>query len=167
MFIDYYCDLSPLQLRLYEDFAKSKAQKDVIHSIINVNGSSVVNTSSHVFQAFQYLRKVCNHPALVLNEKHPQYEEVTRELERSSSSIYDIQHAAKFVALQQLLLDCGIGVEDSEQSVVNSHRALIFCQLTAVLEMLEQHLFRYHIPLLSANRQGIFLCTFGALDGRN
>lgn len=60
----------------------------------------------------------------------------------------DINNAAKFMALQQLLLDCGIGVpagESADDSVVNPHRALIFCQLTTVLNMIEQQLFRCNI----------------------
>ncbi|OWA51690.1 TATA-binding protein-associated factor 172 [Hypsibius exemplaris] len=154
---DYYCDLTPIQLRLYEDFAKSKAQKDVLTSILGANGSEGVGSGStgHVFQAFQYLRKVCNHPSLVLNKQHPQYMEITRDLERSGTSISDMHHAAKFVALQQLLLDCGIGQDVGEQNVVSSHRALIFCQLTVVLDLIENNLLRNHMPTV----------TFLKLDG--
>ncbi|GAU97707.1 hypothetical protein RvY_08957 [Ramazzottius varieornatus] len=147
---DYYCELSPLQLRLYEDFAKSKAQREVFNSLLGANGTSP--SSGHVFQAFQYLRKVCNHPALVLDNRHPQYAEITRDLQRSNSSLMDINNAAKFMALQQLLLDCGIGVpagESADDTVVNPHRALIFCQLTTVLNMIEQQLFRIHMPTVS------------------
>lgn len=46
---------------------------------------------------------------------------------------------------RQLLLDCGIGVPPAGQSndiVINQHRALIFCQLKAMLDILENDLFK-------------------------
>ena len=52
---------------LYEDFAQK--QKDAVLS----GGSDQNRIRTHVFQALQYLRKVCNHPKLVL---HPQHEQV-------------------------------------------------------------------------------------------
>ena len=52
---DYYCQLSPIQQLLYEDFAKEQKDKNK-------------NDKSHIFQALQYLRKVCNHPKLVLHQ---------------------------------------------------------------------------------------------------
>lgn len=53
-----------------------------------------------VFQALQYLRKVCNHPALVLMPSHPKYEDVTARLKQQNTSLYDVQHASKLVALR-------------------------------------------------------------------
>jgi SNF2 family DNA or RNA helicase len=32
-----------------------------------------VEKTQHVFQALQYLRKLCSHPALVLDPSHPEY----------------------------------------------------------------------------------------------
>jgi TATA-binding protein-associated factor len=46
---------------------------------------------------------------------------------------------------RQLLLDCGIGMPAGGQPgelVINQHRALIFCQLKAMLDILEQDLFK-------------------------
>ena len=57
---DYYCELSPIQQLLYEDFAKEQKDKNK-------------NDKSHIFQALQYLRKVCNHPKLVLHADHKHY----------------------------------------------------------------------------------------------
>ncbi|KAF4522501.1 hypothetical protein B566_EDAN002586 [Ephemera danica] len=52
--------------------------------------------------------------------------------------------------LMQLLLDCGIGLppssEQAETIVVNQHRALIFCQLKAMLDIVEKDLLRAHMP---------------------
>jgi len=66
---DYYCDLSPLQRILYEDFRTR-------HSAINSSSSSNDSQSSHVFEALRYLRNVCNHPKLVLSQGHPLYRTV-------------------------------------------------------------------------------------------
>jgi len=69
---DYYCDLSPLQRILYEDFRNR-------HSVtFGTSSSSSTNDhqSGHVFEALRYLRNVCNHPKLVLNQRHPLYQTV-------------------------------------------------------------------------------------------
>lgn len=54
---DRYCDLSPLQLRLYEDFSRSQAKKEVSSLVQAYGGPEVTEASSgsggasaHVFQ---------------------------------------------------------------------------------------------------------------------
>ena len=55
---DRYCDLSPLQLRLYERFSGSHVKQE-ISSIVKLNeldageGNPSTKTSSHVFQVIQ------------------------------------------------------------------------------------------------------------------
>ncbi|XP_038211713.1 TATA-binding protein-associated factor 172 [Zerene cesonia] len=144
---DYYCELSPLQRSLYEHFSKRHMSQDVAHS------------RTHVFQALHYLQNVCNHPKLVLSAEHPEWARVQRQLAAQRSSLDDIHHSAKLPALKQLLLDCGIGVSSSEGgevsgdtggegvgSVVSQHRALIFCQLKSMLDIVERDLLRAHLP---------------------
>lgn len=47
-------------------------------------------------------------------------------------------------------MDCGIGVENSGEIVpVNQHRALIFCQLKAMLDIVEKDLLKKHLPAVS------------------
>lgn len=48
-----------------------------------------------------------------------------------------------FSLFRQLLLDCGIGVQTES---VSQHRALIFCQLKAMLDIVEHDLLRKHLP---------------------
>lgn len=91
-------------------------------------------------------------------------------VKQQHSSLGDIEHGAKLPALKQLLLDCGIGqsqqqqqqfqtgtcsracistVTDNIQSqaqLVSQHRALIFCQLKAMLDIVEHDLLRVHLP---------------------
>ncbi len=46
-------------------------------------------------------------------------------------------------------MDCGIGVDSEgasdnlDQPVVNQHRVLLFCQLKAMLDIVEKDLFKY------------------------
>ena len=55
----------------------------------------------HVFQALQYLRKVCNHPALVLKDGKPETETLLQlNKDDESTSVRDIQHAPKLLALK-------------------------------------------------------------------
>ncbi|CAJ0752198.1 15832_t:CDS:10 [Entrophospora sp. SA101] len=159
---DYYCELSDLQKQLYEEFAKSqtKGPTDTNMEDANEEGGGVKKTT-HIFQALQYLRKLCNHPLLVMNEKHPQYNKVMDRLKNTRSSLRDLENAPKLLALKQLLLDCGIGVNnDTEENTlgagaVSQHRALIFCQLKTMLDIIENDLFKPLMPSV----------TFMRLDG--
>jgi TATA-binding protein-associated factor len=59
---DYYCELSPLQVRLYESVGQTVSKA-------TLNSSKGQN----MFQALMYLRKTCIHPLLVFNAGHPLY----------------------------------------------------------------------------------------------
>ncbi|XP_032626165.1 TATA-binding protein-associated factor 172 isoform X1 [Chelonoidis abingdonii] len=152
---DYYCTLSSLQVQLYEDFAKSRAKCDVDETVSSSSLSEEterpkLKATGHVFQALQYLRKLCNHPALVLTTQHPEYKRTTEQLAAHNSSLRDIQHAPKLSALKQLLLDCGLGnggsSENGTEAVVAQHRILIFCQLKSMLDIVEHDLLKPHLP---------------------
>lgn len=45
------------------------------------------------------------------------------------------------------MLDCGIGTNDDTS--INQHRALIFCQLKAMLNIIENDLLKRHLPSVS------------------
>lgn len=162
---DYYCDLSDLQRTLYESFIKKEKS-----SVVNAFGHDGKNQpeKQHVFQALQYMRKLCNHPALVMNPNHPLYEQVNQTLRAKHQSLRDIEHAPKLQALKELLLDCGIGLDQPSPStnsqalsaasattalpVTSQHRALIFCQLKDMLNMVENDLLKKLMPSVSYMR---------------
>jgi len=137
---DYYCHLSPLQTQLYEDFTRAQGRA------AQEGQESSANT--HVFQALQYLRKVCCHPKLVLSPDHPEYATVLADhLNGDINGLLDINHAAKLVALKQLLVDLGMGQNHDE--VVGQHRALVFCQLKSMMDIVESDLLKAHLPAIS------------------
>lgn len=170
---DYYCELSPIQQKLYEDFKRSRLCEDVtkksIHEMIDKPkadpSTSDSKSKSHVFQALQYLKNVCNHPKLVLTKSHSHYDEIQAILAKNKSNLDDIEHSSKLKALKQLLIDCDIGsmiapVEQPERStqsnrapqeldnlsIVNQHRALIFCQVKSMVNIIENDLLKKHLP---------------------
>jgi len=145
---NYYCDLSELQKKLFEDFTK-KERKTLADSA----GSSDKEAKQHIFQALQYMRKLCNSPALVVKEGHKQYDSIQRQLANQHSNIRDLAHAPKLTALRDLLVDCGIGTETStegelttESSYVSQHRALIFCQMKEMLDMVQNDVLKKLLP---------------------
>ena len=145
---NYYCDLSDLQRRLFEDFTKKEAK-----TIAESAATNDKESKQHIFQALQYMRKLCNSPALVLKENHKQYNAIQQYLARSGSSLRDIQHAPKLNALRDLLVDCGIGVESTAagdvpaaSDAVSQHRALIFCQMKEMLDMVQTDVLQKLLP---------------------
>ncbi|XAR57644.1 Nucleoplasmin ATPase [Bertholletia excelsa] len=155
---DRYCDLSPVQLKLYEQFSGSHVRQE-ISSIVKLNevdsgeGKTLPEASSHVFQALQYLLKLCSHPLLVIGEKtKDSFSCLLSELFPANTNIiselHKPQHSPKLVALQEILEECGIGVDasSSEGSVnVGQHRVLIFAQHKALLDIIERDLFHAHM----------------------
>ena len=89
---DYYCDLSSVQKIMYDDML-AKSGKEIIQQ----DGST---KKTHVFQVLQYLRKLCNHPALVYNDLHPKRDEIKATLASTKSTIKHIENAPKLLALK-------------------------------------------------------------------
>ncbi|RFU25865.1 hypothetical protein B7463_g10473, partial [Scytalidium lignicola] len=157
---NYYCDLSELQKKLFEDFTRKEGK-----TIAEKASSNDKEAKQHIFQALQYMRKLCNSPALVMKEGHKQYEETQRILAKQGTSLRDPAHAPKLTALRDLLVDCGIGVEPSsendlttETSYVSPHRALIFCQMKEMLDMVQNDVLKKMLPSVQ------FLRMDGSVD---
>jgi TATA-binding protein-associated factor len=58
---------------LYESFSNGKS------NITQTVSTDTLASSQHIFQSLLYLRKVCNHPLLVLNSQHPKYNTIKKE----------------------------------------------------------------------------------------
>jgi len=94
---DYYCDLSPIQVTLYEDFARTRAAAS-LRTVASSGDDPSRHT--HIFQALQYLRKVVNHPKLVLSDAHPLHNSIMSTLAKQRTTLNDISIAAKLPALK-------------------------------------------------------------------
>ncbi|XP_022880908.1 TATA-binding protein-associated factor BTAF1 [Olea europaea var. sylvestris] len=151
---DRYCDLSPVQLKLYEQFSGSHVRQEISSMVkVNEDKRDGPKASSHVFQALQYLLKLCSHPLLVLGETIPEsllplLSELFPTSSCIASELHKLHHSPKLVALQEILEECGIGVEASGAEghiSVGQHRVLIFAQHKALLDIIERDLFHTHM----------------------
>lgn len=94
-------------------------------------------------QALQYLKKVCNHPALVLqNSKHPKHEKITKDCKNQGKSITSIEHSAKLTALKLVQLqtischwcNCAISrISDAYAHVSMSWLSLVVAMLLLLM----------------------------------
>lgn len=174
---DYHVELSPLQKQLYDDFSGSQAKQAAEGEAKGAMSSAAGQKPQHVFQALQYLRKLVNHPALVFKPDVPQHQAALAKVS-GGTSIRDVEHAPKIKALQcvplpnghrfrrpvltpssrrQILLDCGIGAsapaaDSAPDGAVPQHRALIFCQLKGMLDIVENDLLRALMPSVTYMR---------------
>lgn len=146
---NYYCDLSDLQRKLFDDFNKKQGKK-----ISETAGREDKEAKQHIFQALQYMRKLCNSPALVMTPANKLYDDTQKFLAKQGTSIDDIVHAPKLTALKDLLIDCGIGVEGTDSNdplyqPIKPHRALIFCQMKEMLDMVQNTVLKRMLPSVS------------------
>ncbi|WYZ40605.1 hypothetical protein EsH8_IV_000946 [Colletotrichum jinshuiense] len=146
---NYYCDLSDLQKKLFDDFTRKQGKK-----IQEEAGREDKDAKSHIFQALQYMRKLCNSPAMVMKPGHNMYDETQRILSKQGTSLEDPVHAPKLTALRDLLVDCGIGVEEAESNdplyqPIKPHRALVFCQMKEMLDMVQNTVLKSMLPGVS------------------
>lgn len=154
---DRYCDLSPLQLRLYEKFSHSQAKAEVANLVqeYGVSGDaeqSGSRTSTHVFQALQYLRKLCSHPLLVLDDmQQDQIGSLQSDPGKEAKlNLHELHHSPKLLALKEILEECGIGSQSGSGEFAafsegGQHRVLIFGQLKGFLDIIEKDLFQTHM----------------------
>ncbi|GAB5357459.1 hypothetical protein AAMO2058_000376400 [Amorphochlora amoebiformis] len=153
---DIHVSPSALQIALmkahHDRIAQAKADKQLAQE----TGSSQASKAPHVFQALNYLRRLCTHPSLVLNSNDPSDRQVVQR-EGCKNTIRDIIHGPKLIALQELLTDqCGMVRQDESEGEgggglegmrsVASHRALIFAQLRKTLDLVEEELLKKHLP---------------------
>lgn len=149
---NYYCDLSDLQRKLFEDFTKKEGKE-----IQSKAGNADRESKQHIFQALQYMRKLCNSPSLAIKPTHKQYGATQAFLKKNNTSLEDIVHAPKLGALKDLLVDCGIGAADVEREkgtttngdlpeAVSQHRALVFCQMKEMLDMVQTQVLEKFLP---------------------
>lgn len=95
---DYYCELSDIQKHLYDDFAQSQARLSAEDAVKSTTAKGEKG-QQHVFQSLQYLRKLCNHPALVLKDPEALAAAMAK-VKGQITGLADIQNAPKLLALK-------------------------------------------------------------------
>eukprot|EP00188_Purpureofilum_apyrenoidigerum_P001263 Plantae.Rhodophyta-Purpureofilum_apyrenoidigerum.ctg16784.p1 GENE.Plantae.Rhodophyta-Purpureofilum_apyrenoidigerum.ctg16784~~Plantae.Rhodophyta-Purpureofilum_apyrenoidigerum.ctg16784.p1 ORF type:complete len:796 (+),score=160.61 Plantae.Rhodophyta-Purpureofilum_apyrenoidigerum.ctg16784:29-2389(+) len=158
---DYYCTMTPLQAYIYEDFSRETLQhgftgeegKDEDEFEVDDDAdtgkkSNKAKTGAqHVFKALQFLKRLCTHPALVVKENHAS---ILQDFDINNDSLHNICESPKLMALEQLLLELGIG---DDETLVNrqsgGHRVLIFAQMKETLDLVERDLFKARLPLVT------------------
>lgn len=108
---DYYCELSNVQKLLYDEFHVSRAAKEVQEVLVRDTDeprkadNEDPEPQRHVFQTLQFLRKLCNHPLLAVNQDVAIYRQKVQEAwlkdkEHTPKDPFDLAHCPKLVALQ-------------------------------------------------------------------
>lgn len=96
-------------------------------------------------QALQYLRKLCSHPLLVLDQEGQGSRQSEALAQTGSKDLHDLQHAPKLQALCEILEECGIGVPAAANATTTEtpavaeggqHRVLVFAQLKVLFQIL-------------------------------
>ena len=162
---DCTCSMSSVQQLIYDDLLQSTSLRSEISSYLQSRfpgggvqkeaeeGRKAGKPPMHVFQALQYLRKLCVHPSLVLSEGHPLEGPVCDELQRQHWTMMgDLEVAPKFLMLKELLVECGLGESAGADDMMNAgerHRVLIFAQQKHTLDLVEQLVFKEHLPHLT------------------
>ncbi|CDS01912.1 related to MOT1-transcriptional accessory protein [Sporisorium scitamineum] len=167
---DIECDLGDIQKQLYDAFSKEQNEDEAeafAGAAASAGGKEPSADKQHVFKALQYMRKLVNHPSLVLLDENPKHVAIKQKLVKGGGSLNDISHSPKLQALRQLLLDCGIGhgggaasggasapsdLVGSEENAVSQHRVLIFCQLKQMIDIIQRDLFAALMPSVSYMR---------------
>lgn len=133
--------------------------------------------AQHVFSALIYLRKLCSHPLLALDWSVPAHREACQLVlgpaaaasqAAAEAALRSIEHAPKLLALQDILVQCGLVSPDAalgsgnaggrggsaaaaaarevdelaEGSSDSGHRLLVFAQLKGMLDLVESCLLR-------------------------
>lgn len=100
---DYHCELSDIQKQLYDEYSRSQAATEAGEEVQSDTGAGPGGPPQHVFQSLQYLRKLCNHPALVLQSEEARTKQLLAKM-GSKTDIHDLVHAPKLEALKWVSL---------------------------------------------------------------
>jgi SNF2 family DNA or RNA helicase len=114
---DIFCSLCPEQIALYRGFSDSDEAKTAVKEITE-KGADHAQTA--ILAALTSLRKICNHADLMYLPRTGDRLRVEKPLPGYET------RSGKLEALGELLEQCREG----------GHRALIFCQLTSMLDIL-------------------------------
>jgi len=128
---DFYVDLSSIQKKIYEMFMTIELKK----IIIGYNKNR--NMRGNLFKALHFMRKLCTHPVLIINDKYPFNKSLASLLKKNKKKLEDSFVSLKFEALKQILFDSRINKR------ANHQRFLIFCQFKSTLDLISSFLIKF------------------------
>ncbi|MFH0939838.1 MAG: DEAD/DEAH box helicase, partial [Planctomycetota bacterium] len=126
---DISCGLTAEQVALYRGFADTAEAQEAVNQLVTKGAN---RASVAILAALTSLRKICNHADLMCLPKNEGRQRIVKPLPG-----YE-QRSGKLEALGELLQQCREG----------GHRALIFCQLTSMLDILGHFLNGQQITYL-------------------
>ena len=88
---------------MYDEFAKSHALESATGMVASASRDGKANgEQKHIFQSLQYLRKLCNHPALILKGDESAIKSALSKVgvKDPAAGLSEIQHAPKLLALK-------------------------------------------------------------------
>jgi len=146
---DIVCPMSPIQQKLYDEFATNQA-RHLEARRSGQSGGTEANPGKGTFAALQHLKKLANHPLMAFSPGDKEHSEILEMQANHGLPADDITLAPKLVALKNLLLECGIGQQQGGGSATSSgHRALIFLQMKTFVDIVENDLFKKVMPTVS------------------
>lgn len=118
------CDMSPIQIRLYQEFCLGAQAKKSIQTLqrtfedsTNLEGGTMPSLGSDVLKSLLYLRLLCTHPSLVTMK--------VEEKAGSDGNSFSIDSSGKLVALLELLRNAG--VQTQELTAADNDTSLMYC----------------------------------------
>lgn len=115
--INLGCPMSDLQLRLYKAFASSLEAKESIDVFQRDTESGKDHLGAKVLRVLLFLRLICTHPCLINLGHHRD--------EQTRINQWQLSASGKFLALFNLLRDCGVHVDeftagDNDDTLIHS-----------------------------------------------
>jgi len=100
------------------DRKSADRSSDFVKQVAESSDSSSASSSGdkkNALQILTHLRKLCDHPSLVLEPGSQEVRRLSKQLQSdyNAQSLLDYCLSGKMVALRQLLNQCGIGADDT------------------------------------------------------
>ena len=138
--IDQKAELSPLQVDLYQRATQSDEFQRLAES---VTAKGVAQSKVQIISTYTRLRGICNHPAIVDD--------------RLAEKAIRCEDSGKLEALQELM----------EEVMEGEHRALLFCQSTKMLDIIERFFAKWNVRYLRLDGSTASTARGGMVDEFN
>lgn len=135
--VDRQVELTPVQVALYKEVLKSAEYKRLVEE---VDTKGVNRAKTLILAAYTRLRCICNHPCLANHRRPPRF-----------------QDSGKLDCLKELM----------EEIVESEHRALLFCQSTQMLDIIQDFFGKWQVDYLRLDGETPPRCRADLVDEFN